>query len=74
MSTVLWSNLLRMALLVQLMCHFPNSYPCKPIHVAASLIHLFRQHTKLVEASVELGHAFNSDPYRGNNTGILLLR
>ncbi|KAK7463003.1 hypothetical protein VKT23_007585 [Stygiomarasmius scandens] len=28
------------------------------------------QHTKLVEACVELGHPFNRDPYSGNNTGV----
>ncbi|KAF9460466.1 hypothetical protein BDZ94DRAFT_1311477 [Collybia nuda] len=27
-------------------------------------------HQKLVEASIELGHTFNKDPYSGNNTGV----
>lgn len=29
-----------------------------------------RQHTKLVEASVELGHSFNPDAYSGHNAGV----
>ncbi|KAJ7590654.1 hypothetical protein C8J56DRAFT_538926 [Mycena floridula] len=28
------------------------------------------QHTKLVEASMQLGHTFNTDAYSGNNTGV----
>ncbi|KAF9451318.1 GMC oxidoreductase [Macrolepiota fuliginosa MF-IS2] len=28
------------------------------------------QHQKLINASVELGHKFNSDPYSGDNTGV----
>ncbi|KAF8990253.1 GMC oxidoreductase-domain-containing protein [Cyathus striatus] len=28
------------------------------------------QHQKLVEASLELGHNLNADPYSGNNTGV----
>ncbi|TFK37669.1 hypothetical protein BDQ12DRAFT_685079 [Crucibulum laeve] len=28
------------------------------------------QHQRLINASVELGHVFNQDPYSGNNTGV----